>query len=360
MKKKNLEYRSNLFIYFLGALVLFLELLLFSILTMFLEGGRLAVLLVCILAADAGLYVLFQHLIRRPQRAVRQQILDFLEGRIFEEIFHPAHDMTAESRWMLEKFHTLLDSEKTLELAVEQARYLALQNQINPHFLYNTLDAIRTDALIAGVPSVAKATEALATYFRYTISNLDRYATLTEELNNVEDYMTIQQYRFGDRLQLNLDAVDEACRAYCLPRMTLQPLVENAIYHGLEAKRKMGTVSICVHPTEQMMIIHVIDDGVGIAQAQVDRLNASLGRADSGHIRSEQTRGGIAVRNVNSRIKLLFGEQYGMQIFSEEGRGTDVRITLPAIGRSELEEADETSGKSAGQAAEQHSEESGL
>ena len=344
MKKLSIERRVNRFVVLLAFLILLLEFALIICLDGIITGGRQILFLLFLFAADLFLVLLYWQLVLKPAAAVRQQIKAFLQGRAFEELFSPEYQLTDEFPWMLEKFHTLLDSEKILEMTVEQARYLALQNQINPHFLYNTLDAIRTDALLAGVKAVAKTTEALATYFRYTISNLDRYATLTEELNNVEDYMTIQMYRFGDRLKLDMTEIDPECKENCLPRITLQPIVENAIYHGLEAKRKMGTVTIQVHATEERMLIHVIDDGIGIDNVQLEKINATIGRADSGHARSQQTRGGIALKNVNSRIKLLFGEQYGLQVFSEPGTGTDVRIDVPIVKRSELDEQQENRG----------------
>ena len=348
MKELSIERRANRFVILLAVLILILELLLNICLEKYITDGWQILILLSEFAVDILLAFLYWLLVLKPAASVRRQIIDFLQGRTFEELFSPEYQLTDEFPWMLEKFRALLDSEKTLEMAVEQARYLALQNQINPHFLYNTLDAIRTDALLAGVKPVAKTTEALATYFRYTISNLDRYATLTEELNNVEDYMTIQMYRFGDRLKLDMKEIDPDCKENCLPRMTLQPIVENAIYHGLEAKRKMGTVTIQVHATEERMIIHVMDDGIGIDSVQLEKINATVGRADSGHIRSDQTRGGIALKNVNSRIKLLFGEQYGLQVFSEPGAGTDVRIDVPIMKKSELDEQQESESRDLG------------
>ncbi len=103
----------------------------------------------------------------------------------------------------------------------KQAEYLALQNQINPHFLYNTLEAIRADALIAGVDQIADTTEALATFFRYTITDVDRLVTLSDELENVEDYFTIQKFRFGDRMNLELELNDEELLSARMPRLVL-------------------------------------------------------------------------------------------------------------------------------------------
>lgn len=275
-----------------------------------------------------------------PYQKTRKLLDAFNKGAVFEELFAAEYPLSEEFAWTLEKLHQLLNSNETLKLSVEQSRYLALQNQINPHFLYNTLDAIRGDAVEAGIAEVAKTAEALSMFFGYTISNLDKYATLAEEIENVRDYITIQQYRFGDDLQLVVKNKDENREILeCLmPRMTLQPLVENAIYHGLEEREKRGTVRILMQRTETLLIVNVVDDGVGMDTVTVDKLNAAMNRAESGYTGARQKRGGIAMKNVNSRIKLLFGEQYGLHIFSECGVGTDIRIQLPAVRKDEVNE----------------------
>jgi two-component system sensor histidine kinase YesM len=298
------------------------------------KNGKMLAVGVCIFAVwDVFLLLYYRRAVWKPLSVMKKRMKEFIRGAEFEEIFKDDYILTEEYPWMLEKLRHLINTQKVLELSIKQAHYLALQNQINPHFLYNTLDAIRTDALLAGVEPVANTTEALAAYFRYTVSNIDRFGTLSDELGNVKDYMMIQQYRFGDKLKLNVEKIDETILDCLLPRMTLQPLVENAIYHGLENKRKMGTVSISAHRTEKLLLITVSDDGIGMDRITVDRMNASLGRADSGYHSSENQKGGIAMKNIQSRIKLLFGEEYGLQVFSEKNVGTDVRIVLPLMTR---------------------------
>lgn len=155
----------------------------------------------------------------------------------------------------------------------KQAEYLALQNQINPHFLYNTLEAIRADALIAGVDQIADTTEALATFFRYTITDVDRLVTLSDELENVEDYFTIQKFRFGDRMDLELELNDEELLSARMPRLVLQPLVENAVVHGLEEKTGEGIVKVVVESSRNVLYVYVKDDGVGMDTEQMEKLN---------------------------------------------------------------------------------------
>lgn len=227
------------------------------------------------------------------------------------------------------------DKNQLLSLSKKQAEYLALQNQINPHFLYNTLEGIRSEAIIAGIDSVAEMTEALATFFRYTISKVDHLVTLEDELANIENYYVIQQYRFGDRLSLSIEYEedDEMEALFCrIPKLTLQPIVENSIYHGLEEKIGKGCLKIRIALMKNRLLITVSDDGVGMEKEKLDDLNRRMSKApmEDVQIKSEK-QGGIAMVNVNNRIKLLFGEEYGLYFYSTPGVGTDVEITLPVL-----------------------------
>ena len=220
-----------------------------------------------------------------------------------------------------------LHGEEITRLRQKQAEYLALQNQINPHFLYNALEAIRTDALLANCPDIADTTEALATFFRYTISNVQEYVTFSDELDNAENYFTIQRCRFGDKISMELDLENERLLEVRMPKLILQPLVENAVTHGLESKLGHGTVRIAVENSDRTFFLRVRDDGVGMPEERVEQLNAQFngdGGDDGG-----QSGGGIALRNVNSRIRLMFGEDYGLHLFSAAGVGTACCVTLP-------------------------------
>lgn len=226
-----------------------------------------------------------------------------------------------------------LHGEEITKLRQKQAEYLALQNQINPHFLYNALEAIRADALLADCEEIAETTEALATFFRYTISNVQEYVTFSDELDNAENYFTIQRCRFGDKLSLELEMENENLLEARMPKLILQPLVENAVSHGLEGKIEHGTVRIIVDNSEETLFLRVRDDGIGMPEEQVERLNAQFA-GDSTDIGGQQ-RGGIALRNVNSRIQLMFGEDYGLRIYSAVGIGTECCITLPLLSQED-------------------------
>lgn len=213
-----------------------------------------------------------------------------------------------------------------------------MQNQINPHFLYNTLEGIRGEAITAGLDNVAQMTEALATFFRYTISNLENLVTLEDELGNIENYFIIQQYRFGERLRLQVvcDEDDRAELLQCrIPKLTLQPIVENSIVHGVERKIGRGNLRIKIEGTAKRLLITVSDDGLGMEEDVLASLNRQISSTRFDYVCSDTKReGGIALVNVNNRIKLLFGEQYGLCIYSTPGVGTDVEVTLPRATRS--------------------------
>lgn len=213
----------------------------------------------------------------------------------------------------------------------KQAQYLALQNQINPHFLYNTLECIRSEAITNKIDTVANMTQALATFFRYTISDLDKLVPVSAELDNISNYYTIQHYRFGNRLSLKIDMEGDNVQILELfmPKLTLQPVVENAVFHGIEKKAGAGEVIIHLILTQQRLLIQVSDNGIGIEPDILNTLNERLShKLPSG---SSEEKGGIAVSNVNERIKLLFGDTYGIYIRSIPGKGTDVNITLPIV-----------------------------
>lgn len=211
----------------------------------------------------------------------------------------------------------------------KQAEFLALQNQINPHFLYNVLDSIRGDALKAGVTNIADITEALSVYFRYSITETDLLVSMLEELDNADNYFKIQKYRFGEKLQMELDlgSFDHDLSELKCPKLMLQPIIENAIFHGIEKKVDGGIIHLKIRGFSHKVEIWIHDNGVGMTIDELDLLNSKLKR----DLREPEIDGkhGIAMYNVCRRIKLLFGEEYGINVYSISGWGTDVCITLP-------------------------------
>lgn len=235
---------------------------------------------------------------------------------------------------MLERNSDLINQIKLEQLRQNEMAYQVLQAQIDPHFLYNTLESIRGEALIAGMDNIADMTEALAKFFRYTITKVENLVSVEEELDNCETYFLIQKYRFGSRLQLHILYEEENRESIMnckIPKLTLQPILENSIIHGTELKIGTGNLTIQFEQTDKRLIIRISDDGVGMDEQTLAKLNRQLGGGKALTDSQEEKKGGIALVNVNNRIHLLFGEEYGMHVYSIRGKGTDVEVTLPVV-----------------------------
>lgn len=207
----------------------------------------------------------------------------------------------------------------------------ALQMQINPHFLYNTLDSIRGQALLNGQSDIALMTEKLSKFFRYCISNKENMVKIREEADHIQDYYYIQKQRFGERFEMELHVENDILFDYYIPKLTLQPLVENTIMHGLEKVKRKGIVTISIFETEQKVIVKVSDNGIGMSESELEILNERL-KLEQARVTSKKGRGnGIAITNVNSRIKLTFGKEYGIHYRSYENVGTEAIVTLPKV-----------------------------
>ncbi len=230
------------------------------------------------------------------------------------------------------RIRELLDGEYTAKLLKKQAELNALQSQINPHFLYNTLESIRSQALIEGVDGIAKMTKALSSMFRYSISQKDSIVTFAQELKNTENYLTIQQYRFFNKFIIikQLNENDSSVMDCKIPNLTIQPIVENAIFHGLEKKSGTGTIKISAYSTLNRIVINIEDDGLGMPEQKVKEQNRAFNINREQIATSEVTeKDSIGLVNVNERIKLNFGSEYGLHIYSTLELGTNVEITLP-------------------------------
>ena len=274
----------------------------------------------------------FYRAILLPLKERNRQFLRFYQGYDSRSIFIDDLHYSQAEKLALKKLGQLLDNKEANQLSNRQAQYLALQNQINPHFLYNTLEAIRGEALSEGMENIANITEAMATFFRYTISNMDNLVSLEEELSNAENYFSIQNYRFGDRIgmQVDIEPGSEAARDVKIPKLTLQPIIENSIIHGLEHQVAPGKVSVHIGIVEQRLLIEITDDGVGMSENTLDEINRRLLHPETVQAGEEKPRtGGIALINVDNRIKLIFGEQYGLKVSSINGYGTRVEVSLP-------------------------------
>lgn len=215
-----------------------------------------------------------------------------------------------------------------MELAKKQAQISYLQSQINPHFLYNTLESIKGLALINGNNDIWHMVKSLGTIFKYGISR-DDFVTLHDEVNIAKEYISIQKIRFEERFDFFFRLTDEALKCK-IPRMILQPIIENAIYHGIEPADK-DECEIIIEGylmTQEELVIKISDDGAGMDNETLWELKLKL-EGTSEIVKEDTEKSGIGITNVNNRLKMIYGEKFNMQISSNKGCGTEVHLMIP-------------------------------
>ena len=230
---------------------------------------------------------------------------------------------------MLDRMQVMAQEELQHKMLVERTEYKMLQAQINPHFLYNTLETIRMKAFTAGDREVATAIKLLGKSMRYVLENTGTtVTTLREEIAHVENYMQIQKLRFENRINYEICVAEDVnLEEYKILPLLLQPVVENAIIHGLEDDEREGHIKISIcRKTEQMgelLMIEVEDNGDGMDEQTLQILREDIEVKDMTRSKS------IGLYNINQRIKLHYGEDFGIKIYSELAKGTTVRLQFP-------------------------------
>ncbi len=219
--------------------------------------------------------------------------------------------------------------EKELMIWQQDMEFKMLASQINPHFLYNTLETIRMKAFTAGDKEVATAIKLLGKSMRYVLENTGTsFTTMDAELQHVETYMMIQQLRFGERIRFEKEIEENInLQDYYILPLLLQPVVENAIVHGLEEVETGGVIWLKIYrktlDAKEMLFLDVIDNGSGMSEEELNRLRANIEVKDISRNKS------IGLYNINQRIKLNYGEQYRIHIYSVPKQGTTVRLMFP-------------------------------
>lgn len=241
----------------------------------------------------------------------------------------PFFNVYTELMSLIDDNATKADREYSLAMLKNQAEIKALQNQINPHFLYNTLDCIRGMAIEQGADNIEEMTRALSGMFRYSISRKGKTkALMEEELANVNNYLRIQQYRFRNKINIT-ETIDPAAKKCCVPKLLIQPIVENAVFYGLEPKTGERNLNIEAYCTGKKLIVKVEDNGVGMS---FDKLRTINDARCSGVSMGDNGRGTqLGIVNVNERLRLLYGEEFGLRIFSCPKVGTTIEMVLPII-----------------------------
>ncbi|AWB44803.1 hypothetical protein DCC85_11620 [Paenibacillus sp. CAA11] len=299
------------------------------------ESRKFIVLLTCanllfpsliILAISQSLNSRLGLLLKGIRRVQNQRFEQLNTPRANDEI----GQLTEEFNRMTLRIDGLIQDVYIAELDRRQAQFNALQSQINPHYLYNTLDAIRMSCITKGEHETATMIKLLGRGFRRSLSWGQDFIPIEEELEFVVDYLEIQQFRFGSKLtyELNLDeqAADER-----IPKMSILPLVENACIHGIEHLETPGFIRISVTHTEQWVLISIQDDGIGMNGARLATLNEQLI-----HPSYNQEGKHVGLKNVYDRLKWQFGSNFNMSINSQEHVGTEIELWIPHSSNEEV------------------------
>ena len=256
-----------------------------------------------------------------PLKDLRDTMLEIASGtqnlRAKEAGAYELREVTRQFNAMLDQVDQLMAAIRRQEEATRQYELQALSSQINPHFLYNTLDTIIWMAEFQDSQRVVQVTKSLATYFRLALNQGKDLISLSDEINHVRQYLFIQKQRYGDKLEYEIDEEPDFDNLV-LPKLVLQPLVENALYHGIKEKEGQGHIKVSVQKQNTGLVIRIEDDGVGFQAA-----------GDSSQ--SQLKRGGVGLQNVDQRLKLHFGDNYQMKIDSAPEKGTTVEIYINKI-----------------------------
>lgn len=232
---------------------------------------------------------------------------------------------------MLDQMEELKQKEYQTKQLLNRAEYKALQAQVNPHFLYNTLDTMASIAEIRNCPEVSHMSQSLALIFRYSLNMKNPFSTVEHEIAHLKNYTYVMDMRMHDNIQYTFD-VDETTLKSKLPRLSLQPIVENAINHGLRNKRGKKKIGIQIKRKQMDLVICIEDNGIGM---DTSAINESLSKNELDFVEKGNS---IGLHNINARLKMLYGNTYGMYLESTLGEGTKVFMILPDSGEDSSNE----------------------
>lgn len=234
--------------------------------------------------------------------------------------------LNANFNQMVEKIGNLVEDIKTEQSNLRKAELKLMQAQINPHFLYNTLDSIIWLAESDETEQVVQMVTALSDFFRTTLNKGRDYIPLLEEEAQIRSYLQIQQFRYQDILQYEINFSPELY-SYQILNLTLQPLVENALYHGIKNKRGVGHIIVNGEVMDNLLLLRVYDDGMGMSRERLEELRRQIQDRE----REEDESSGFGLFNVNQRLQLNYGSEYGLEIDSVYREWTTVTVKIPAI-----------------------------
>jgi two-component system sensor histidine kinase YesM len=283
------------------------------------------IILICIFLtmffAISFMYIQRKQIIN-PVTELSKEVRKFRDGQYMITVHKDSGDEIGElNKCFVEMgiyIQDLIERVYKSKLSEKEAQLKYLQSQINPHFLYNTLDSIRWMAIKEKRMDIATQIEALSNLFKHATNDGKEMTTVEKEVEHLKNYITIQKNRLGDLLEVKIE-VDEDLSKYSVVNLILQPLVENAIEHGLENKLGLGVIKVIIKHENDMIHYIVEDNGLGTDERLIqNRLNGK-----------SETHNALALVNINKRIKYKYGEKYGICFFSEIGVGTRVEIVFP-------------------------------
>ena len=229
---------------------------------------------------------------------------------------------------MISSINAYVDKDKQNELTKLSLQLELLQSKINPHILYNTLSTISWRAKQNGIADISQVTEKLIRFFRNFLNYGNSISKISMEIKMIEEYTEILKFTYDMKFDTNID-IQESVKDYYIIHMLLQPVVENAIIHGLRPTGKQGNLKINGYEKQQVIYLEVIDDGVGMSYETARKLEEGIAVSSSG---------GYGLKNVLRRIKLYYGNEYGISIEENLNPGTCITIRLPVIEKKELDE----------------------
>ena len=234
---------------------------------------------------------------------------------------------------MLEDIEKLMKEVVTTQKEKRKRELQVLQAQINPHFLYNTLDTIQWKAIEYEADELSELIQELSSFFRISLSKGEEKIPLEKEIEHVRSYLAVQHYRYSEILDYDI-FLEEGLKDVILPKILIQPLVENAIYHGIKPKLGKGKITIEIRRNKQRICIHVQDDGVGMSEGEVKALHEKLSRKNPKEC--------YGLYNVTERLRLYYGDLSEFRIRSAVSEGTTIQIQLPIEREGEMNHDEET------------------
>ena len=291
---------------------------------MFFEVIAVAAVTAVIIISALRYSIRLSHSITRPLMKLCGRAEDVSRGdlTVRQPIQSEAYEIRTLSESMEAMIARLNEQMNQVQLKQESLRrteLALLQAQINPHFLYNTMDTIIWLIEAEKTQDAVEMVSNLSAFFRHCLSRGEDVITLAEEEQHARSYLQIQRARYKDIMEYSVE-IDPRIHAARIPKLTLQPLVENALYHGIKLKRGMGHIRITGWMEDGHVLLQVADNGMGMTQQRLAHLRKAM---------EEEEKVGFGVSAVNQRLKLMFGQEYGLSLDSREGVGTTVTIRIP-------------------------------